>query len=67
MSKDVEALGRVLRSLSEWGSSDRQPPIAEQIECLRLTVVKMQTTLAFHEVQIAKLREAIILLSADED
>ena len=66
MSKEVDALADVLKSVAEWNES-KQATVGQQIEGLQLVVSQMTTALALHEVQIAKLREGLMMLSARRD
>lgn len=60
MAKEIDRLGEVLSGLK--GTTGRPASCVDELESLRLLIMQMTTTLALHEVQIAKLREAIILL-----
>lgn len=66
MSRKIDDLASVLRALTDWNSS-KEPPLDQQVESLRLIVAQMATAMALHEVQITKLREAIVLLTASRE
>lgn len=63
MSERVDALADVLNSLGEWNRT-RDAAGDQQLASLRLIVEQMATAMALQEVQIAQLREAVLLLAS---
>jgi hypothetical protein len=60
VSKPIDELAEVLRALTE---RRRPEALAEEVAALRLVVEKMATSLAVHEVQLAKIRETCAALA----
>lgn len=66
MADRVGELADVLRSLRRSRSGTAEEA-CEKLESLQLVVQEMTTRMAVHEVQLAKLREAVLMLLAERD
>lgn len=67
MTKQIDDLAEVLRSLTDRNSGRKSvAAMGDEVESLRLIVQQMATSLALHEVQIQKLREALAALAMRE-